>query len=82
MLRLKDLREDHELTQAQCAKIGYIAKNSYIRYEKEERIIPLDTLIYYAKYYNTSLDYIAGLTNISKPYPSEKINNIEKSKKL
>ena len=38
MLRLKDLREDHELTQAQCAKIGYIAKNSYIRYEKEERI--------------------------------------------
>ena len=35
MLRLKDLREDHELTQEQCAKIGYIAKNSYIRYEKE-----------------------------------------------
>lgn len=73
MLRLKDLREDHELTQAQCAKIGYIAKNSYIRYEKEERIIPLDTLIYYARYYNTSLDYIAGLTNIQKPYPREKI---------
>ena len=72
MLRLKDLREDHELTQEQCAKIGYIAKNSYIRYEKEERVIPLDTLIYYAKYYNTSLDYIAGLTNISKPYPKEK----------
>lgn len=72
MLRLKDLREDHELTQAQCAKIGYIAKNSYIKYEKEERIIPLDTLIYYAKYYNTSLDYIAGLTNIQKPYPREK----------
>ena len=64
MLRLKDLREDNELTQAQCAKIGYIAKNSYIRYEKEERIIPLDTLIYYAKYYNTSLDYIAGLEKI------------------
>ena len=37
MLRLKDLREDHELTQEQCAKIGYIAKNSYIRYEKEEK---------------------------------------------
>ena len=71
MLRLKDLREDHELTQAECAKIGYISKNSYIRYEKEERIIPLDTLIYYAKYYNTSLDYIAGLTNISKPYQRE-----------
>ena len=69
--KIKTIREDNELTQAQCAKIGYIAKNSYIRYEKEERIIPLDTLIYYAKYYNTSLDYIAGLTDISKQYPSK-----------
>ena len=70
--RIKDLREDNELTQEACAKIAFISKNSYIRYEKEERVIPLDTLIYYAKYYNTSLDYIAGLTNISKPYPKEK----------
>ena len=69
MIRLKDLREDNDITQSECAKIGYISKNSYIRYEKEERIIPLDTLIYYAKYYNTSLDYIAGLTNEPKPYP-------------
>ena len=69
MLRLRDLREDNELTQEACAKIAFISKNSYIRYEKEERIIPLDTLIYYAKYYNTSLDYLAGLTNSPKPYP-------------
>ncbi len=69
MLRLRDLREDNELTQDECAKIAFISKNSYIRYEKEERIIPLDTLIYYAKYYNTSLDYIAGLTNVQKRYP-------------
>ncbi|CDB31835.1 transcriptional regulator [Clostridium sp. CAG:575] len=69
MLRLRDLREDNELTQEACAKIAFISKNSYIRYEKEERVIPLDTLIYYAKYYNTSLDYLAGLTNSPKPYP-------------
>ena len=69
MLRLRDLREDNELTQEECAKIAFISKNSYIRYEKEERVIPLDTLIYYAKYYNTSLDYLAGLTNSPKPYP-------------
>ena len=68
MLRLRDLREDNELTQEACAKIAFISKNSYIRYEKEERVIPLDTLIYYAKY-NTSLDYLAGLTNSPKPYP-------------
>ena len=69
MLRLRDLREDNELTQEACAKIAFISKNSYIRYEIEERVIPLDTLIYYAKYYNTSLDYLAGLTNSPKPYP-------------
>lgn len=69
MLRLRDLREDNELTQEACAKIAFISKNSYIRYEKEERVIPLDTLIYYAKYYNTSLDYLAGLINSPKPYP-------------
>ena len=69
MLRLRDLREDNELTQEACDKIAFISKNSYIRYEKEERVIPLDTLIYYAKYYNTSLDYLAGLTNSPKPYP-------------
>ena len=61
--RLRDLREDNDLTQAKCAKIGYISKNSYIRYERGEREIPLDTLVYYAKYYQVSLDYIAGLTN-------------------
>ncbi len=71
MLRLRDLREDNELTQEACAKIAFISKNSYIRYEKEERVIPLDTLVYYAKYYNTSLDYIAGLTNLQKPYPKK-----------
>ena len=66
--RIKDLREDNELTQEACAKIAFISKNSYIRYEKEERVIPLDTLIYYAKYYNTSLDYIAGLTKDNRKY--------------
>ena len=71
MLRLRDLREDNELTQEACAKIAFISKNSYIRYEKEERVIPLDTLVYYAKYYNTSLDYIAGITNLQKPYPKK-----------
>lgn len=69
MNRLKDLREDYDLTQEECAKIGYIAKNTYIRYEKEERILPIDTAIYYANYYHTSIDYIAGLTNERKPYP-------------
>ncbi len=68
-LRLRDLREDHDLTQKECAKIAYISKNSYIRYENNERIPPLDTIEVFAKYYNVSIDYIARLTDVKKPYP-------------
>lgn len=67
--RLRDLREDKDLTQKQCAEIAYISKNSYIRYENGERIPPLDTIIKFAKYYNVSIDYIAKLTDIKEPYP-------------
>ena len=68
-LRLRELREDMDLTQLECSKIAYISKNSYIRYENNERTPPLDTIIVFAKYYNVSIDYIAKLTNIKKPYP-------------
>ena len=67
--RLRELREDKDLTQLECSKIAYISKNSYIRYENEERVPPLDTIIAFAKYYNVSIDYIARLTNVKKPYP-------------
>ncbi len=67
--RLKELREDNDLTQEKCAKIAYISKNSYIRYEKGERILPLDIAKKYAEYYRTSIDYIAKETNEIKPYP-------------
>lgn len=66
--RLKDLRKDNDLTQADCAKIAYISKNSYIRYEKGNRIPPLDIVVTLAKYYNTSVDYIAMLTDERRPY--------------
>ncbi len=67
--RLRELREDNDLTQEKCAKIAYISKNSYIRYENNERIPPLDTVVTFAEYYRTSIDYIAGLTEEIKPYP-------------
>ncbi len=70
--RLRDLREDNDLTQAQCADIASISKKSYERYEKEEREIPLDVAVAFAKYYNTSIDYIARLTDEFKPYKSTK----------
>lgn len=70
--RLRELREDNDLTQEQCAKIAYIAKNSYIRYEKGERTLPMDTAIKFAEYYRTSLDYIAKTTDEKQPYPRTK----------
>lgn len=70
--RLRELREDKDMTQKECSEIAYISKNSYIRYENNERIPPLDTIVEFAKYYNVSIDYIARLTDIKKPYPRKK----------
>lgn len=69
--RLRDLREDRDLTQEECAKIAFISKNSYIRYERDERTPTLDIVKIFAEYYQVSIDYIAMLTNISKPYPKK-----------
>ncbi len=70
--RLRDLREDADLSQIECAKIAYISKNSYIRYETGERTPPFDVIVNLAKYYNVSIDYIAGLTNCKKILKCEK----------
>lgn len=64
--RLRDLREDNDLTQEQAAIIGCISKKSYERYEKGIRDIPLEVIIKYAKFYKVSIDYIAKLTNERK----------------
>ena len=67
-MRLKDLREDRDITQKTIAEYLHIRQNTYSQYENEQRQIPLEMLISLAKYYETSLDYIVGLTNIKKPY--------------
>ena len=58
--RIRDLREDHDLTQDQCAKIFYIPKNTYIRYENGERIPPIDFIIRVADFYKVSIDWMCG----------------------
>lgn len=63
MNRLKELRDFHDLTQERASKIGYISTKTYIRYEYGERTMPLDTAVYYAKFYGVSLDYLAGVTD-------------------
>ncbi len=61
--RIRDLREDLDLTQAEIAKIIHMHKTTYVRYETGEREIPLNIAILLAKHYKVSLDYLAGLSN-------------------
>ena len=70
--RLKDLREDRDLTQAQVAKIIGTTQQHYGKYESGRIIIPFDRVIQLADYYNVSLDYIAGRTNVQKPFSPKK----------
>ena len=61
--RLKDLREDHDFSQSAVAEYLQMKQPQYSRYERGIRDIPTDGLIRLAKLYNTSTDYILGLTD-------------------
>ena len=67
--RIRDLREDNDLTQAQVAEYLNMKQPQYNRYERGLRDIPSDILIALAKLYNTSTDYLLGLTDVKSPYP-------------
>ncbi len=61
--RIKDLREDHDMYQKDVAKLLGISQQYYSKYEKGKRTIPIQHLITLAKFYETSIDYIVGLTD-------------------
>ena len=62
--RLRDLREDRDMTQAEVAKIFYLQVTQYRRYENGESDLPLEWAKKFVKYYGVSIDYIAGQTDI------------------
>ena len=68
-MRIKDLREDADITQKQLAEYLNIRQNTYSQYENGQRQIPIDSLIKLANYFCTSVDYILELTDETKPYP-------------
>lgn len=70
-VRLKDLREDSDLTQQAIANLLNIKQNTYCQYEKGMRQIPIELLVRLAKYYGVSVDYILNLTDIKEPYPKK-----------
>lgn len=67
--RLKEIRQDKDLHQKDIAQILNTSQKQYSLYETGIRLIPIDKLVTLAKYYNTSTDYLLGLTDERKPYP-------------
>jgi transcriptional regulator with XRE-family HTH domain len=62
-LRIRDLREDADLTQKQVAEILLCDQSLYSKYERGEREFPLELAIKLADYYHVSLDYLVGRTD-------------------
>ena len=68
-LRIRDLREDNDMSHAEMAKILQCSQQTYSRYELHTTEIPLESLILLAEYYHTSTDYLLGITDQKEPYP-------------
>ena len=64
--RIKDLREDAEKTQTEIAELLCMKQQQYARYEKGVQEIPLHHMITLAKFYNVSLDYLAGMIDVPR----------------
>lgn len=77
--RLRDLKEDADLTQKQVAELIGVSMNHYGKYERGETDIPLEKAIILAKYYSVSLDYLAGLTNVKNNNNKAQSVNVKKS---
>ena len=79
--RIKDLRDDNDLSQVKMAEIVGVSKSNYARWETDENIIPLKHLNKVCNYFNVSMDYITGLSNkrnykgINKKLNKELIGN-------
>lgn len=71
--RLRDLREDHDMTQDQLVAALGLNKTTYTNYEQGKREIPFALVIRLAQFYNVSIDYIAGLSNTPAPLSGKNI---------
>lgn len=69
--RIRQIREDRFLTQQNIADILHIGQRTYADYESGKTRIPVDRLLVLAKYYNVSIDYITGISDIKMPYPKK-----------
>lgn len=70
--KLKEIREDRDYKEKDIAEVLKVAKNTYCNYEKGNRRIPYESIIKLSEFYNVSVDYLLGLTDVMKPYPRKK----------
>lgn len=70
--RIRDLREDHDLTQTTIAKYLNVSQRTYSRYENDERMVPPEILSKLADHYHTSVDHLMERTDEMQPYPKSK----------
>lgn len=71
-LKIRDIREDRDFTQKDIAKVLNCKQQTYSRYETGEITIDIFRLETLANFYNTSIDYLVGLTDEIEPYPRKK----------
>ena len=69
--RIREIREDHALTQQKVADLLHIGQRTYSDYESGKTRIPIDNIMILAKFYDISMDYITGASSIQQPYPKE-----------
>ena len=67
--RIREIREDHSITQQKIADLLHIGQRTYADYESGKTRIPVDSPLILAKYYDVSMDYITGASNLQTKYP-------------
>lgn len=69
--RIREIREDNSLTQQKVADLLNIGQRTYADYESGKTRIPIDNIMILAKFYNVSMDYITGASDIKTEYPKK-----------
>lgn len=69
--RIRLIRENSDLTQQKVADLLHIGQRTYADYESGKTRIPVDSLLILAKYYNVSMDYITGASDVKNEYPKK-----------
>ena len=69
--RIRDLREDHDLSQQEIADMIHVGQRTYSDYELGNVRVPVDTLIKLAKFYDTDMNYICGISRKKNEFPDQ-----------